>query len=237
MPVEMAGFDCGHKLMTLVEEARDAPVVDTNTVGARQRVPSDPELLGLFCQLVEEYDRLGAAFPVSVTSFELTSENYLDESERWHRIVRAMALRKFVLGQHDHVRADKVLAALRNCLRDPADAVLLERWSDDFKAIGAKAQIDQGADARRNLTEVLEDLIYGSYLHGDLDRWKRSTSRRQASVDLALWMFSEDAEYYIRRLRTVVLVAAREDRLTEEATTSVQDEAASRSLTDRTQRG
>ncbi|GAA3526499.1 hypothetical protein AFL01nite_04800 [Aeromicrobium flavum] len=212
-------------------------MVDRNTVSARRPAPSDPELLGLFCQLVEEYDRLGAAFPISVTSFELTPENYLDDTERWHRVVRAMALRKFVLGHQDHVRADKVLSALRNCLRDPADAVVLERWSDDFRSIGAKVQIDEGADARSSLTEVLEDLIYGSYLHGDLDRWKRTTSRWQASVDLALWMFSEDAEYYIRRLRTVVLVAAREGRLTDEATASVQREATSRPLTDRTQRG
>ncbi|WP_153302846.1 hypothetical protein [Aeromicrobium choanae] len=212
-------------------------MADRNAVSARRRAPSDPELLGLFCQLVGEYDRLGAAFPVSVTSFELTPENYLDDTERWHRIVRAMALRKFVLGQQDHVRADKVLAALRNCLRDPADAVLLERWSENFRATGTKVQIDEGADARRTLTEVLEDLIYGSYLHGDLDRWKRSTSRSQASVDLALWMFSEDAEYYIRRLRTVVLVAAREGRLTDEATASVHGEAAIRPLTDRTRRG
>lgn len=207
-------------------------MVDRNSVSARRPAPSDPELLGLFCQLVEEYDRLGAAFPVSVTSFELTAENSLDDTERWHRIVRAMALRKFVLGQQDHVRADKVLSALRNCLRDPADAVLLERWSDDFRAIGTKANIDEGGDARRSLAEVLEDLIYGSYLHGDLDRWRRTTNRWQASVDLALWMFSEDAEFYIRRLRSVVLVAAREGRLTGAATASVQGEAASRSLTD-----
>ena len=39
-------------------------------------------------------------------------------------------------------------------------------------------------------------------------------SRWQANVDLALWMFSEDAEFHIRRLRSVVLVAAREGRLT-----------------------
>lgn len=214
----------------------ETPVVDRNTVSARRRAPSDPELLGLFCQLVDEYDRLGAAFPVSVTSFELTPEHYLDDTERWHRVVRAMALRKFVLGQQDHVRADKVLAALRNCLRDPADAVVLEQWADDFRSIGTKVQIDEGADARRSLTEVLEDLIYGSYLHGDLDRWKRTTSRWQASVDLALWMFSEDAEYYIRRLRTVVLVAAREGRLTDEATASVHGEAATRSITDQAQR-
>lgn len=212
------------------------PVVDRNTVNARRRVPSDPELLGLFCQLVAEYDRLGAAFPVSATSFELAPESYLDDNERWHRIVRAMALRKFVLGQQDHVRADKVLAALRNCMRDPADAILLERWSDDFRAIGTKVQIDEGADARRSLTEVLEDLIYGSYLHGDLDRWKRTTSRWQVSVDLALWMFSEDAEFYIRRLRALVLAAAREGRLTDEANASVHGEAASRSVKDRTQR-
>jgi hypothetical protein len=180
----------------------------------------------LFCQLVEEYDRLGAAFPVSVTSFELMPEKALDDTERWHRIVRAMALRKFVLGQHDHVRADKVLGALRNCLRDPADAVVLERWPDDFRAIGTKVQVDEGGDARRSLAEVLEDLIYGSYLHGDLDRWQRTTSRWQGSVDLALWMFSEDAEFYIRRLRSAILVAAKEGRLTEAATASVRRESA-----------
>lgn len=211
-------------------------MVDRNVVSARRTPPSDPELLGLFCQLVEEYDRLGAAFPVSVTSFELTPETDLDDTERWHRIIGAMALRKFVLGQQDHVRADKVLGALRNCLRDPADAELLARWLGDFRAIGTKVQIDEGGDARRSLAEVLEDLIYGSYLHGDLDRWRRTNSRWQASINLALWMFSEDAESYIRRLRSVVLVAAREGRLTDAATASVHGEVASRPLTDSTNR-
>lgn len=204
-------------------------MVDRIHVSARRPAPSDPELLGLFCQLVDEYDRLGAAFPVSVTSFELIPETHLDDTERWHRIVRAMALRKFVLGQQDHVRADKVLSALRNCLQNPDDAIVLERWPDDFRAIGTKVQIDEGGDARRSLAEVLEDLIYGSYLHGDLDRWKRTTSRWQRSVDLALWMFSEDAEFYIRRLRTVIRVAAREGRLNDAATAAIEGEDASRS--------
>lgn len=211
-------------------------MVDQSRVSARRTTPSEPELLGLFCELVEEYDRLGAAFPVSTTSFELIPENHLDDTERWHRIVRAMALRKFVLGQQDHVRADKVLGALRNCLRDPADAVVLERWPDDFRSIGTKVEIDEGGDARRSLAEVLEDLIYGSYLHGDLDRWRRTTSRWQGSVDLALWMFSEDAEFYIRRLRSAIRAAAREGRLSDAATASVQGEAASRSLTGRPHR-
>lgn len=221
----MTGFGRQQELIAPLRKQGDSPVGDRKTAGARRPAPSDPDLLGLFCQLVEEYDRLGAAFPVSVTSFELTPENYLDDTERWHRIVRAMALRKFVLGQQDHVRADKVLGALRNCLSDPADAELLARWVDDFEAIGTKVQIDEGGDARRSLAEVLEDLIYGSYLHGDLDRWKRTSSRWQTSVDLALWMFSEDAESYIRRLRSVVIVAAREGRLTDAATASVQGQS------------
>lgn len=207
-------------------------MADRDTASPRRPSPSDPELLALFCQLVGEYDRLGAAFPVSVTSFELTAETRPDDTERWHRVVRAMALRKFVLGQQDHVRADKVLRALRNCLRDPADAVLLERWSDDFRAIGTKVQIDEGGDARRRLAEVIEDLIYGSYLHGDLHRWRRTTSRWQASVDLALWMFSEDAESYIRGLRSVVLVAAREGRLTDAATAAIYGDEAGQPLMD-----
>ena len=94
----------------------DSPMADRSTASARRATPSDPQLLGLFCRLVEEYDHLGAAFPVSVASFELMPENPADDTERWHRIVRAMALRKFVLGQHDYVRADKVLVAFRNCL-------------------------------------------------------------------------------------------------------------------------
>jgi hypothetical protein len=200
-------------------------VVDRSSAGVRRPAPSDHELLGLFCQLVEEYDRLGAAFPVSVTSFELMAENCLGDADRWHGIVRAMTLRKFVLGQQDHVRADKVLSALRNCLRDPADAEILACWADDFRAIGSKVQIDEGGDARRTLAEVLKDLIYGSYLHGDLDRWRRTNSRWQASVDLALWMFSEDAESFIRRLRSVILVAAREGRLNDAATASVQGQS------------
>lgn len=200
-------------------------MVYRNTASARRPKPSDSRLLGLFCQLVDEYDRLAAVFPVSVTSFELIPETSDDDTERWHRIVRAMALRKFVLGQHDHVRADKVLVAFRNCLVDPVDAAALERWSDDFRAIGTKVQIDEGDDARRSLSEVLEDLIYGSYLHGDLDRWERTASRWRGTVDLALWMFSEDSEFYIRRLRSLIRAAAKEGRLSETATASVESEA------------
>ena len=183
--------------------------------------PQDADLLGLYCGLVDEYDRLGEAFPVSTTSFDLTSDSPLGSGERWHRIVRAMALRKFVLGANDHVRADKTLAALKRCMSDPADLRVLDRWQSDFEAIGTRVHMDEGADTKQSLADLLEDLIYGSYLHGDLERWNRTQARWQGSVDLTLWMFSEDAEHYIRRLRSVIRVAAAEGRLTAEATSRV----------------
>lgn len=183
--------------------------------------PVDADLLGLYCDLVDEYDRLGEAFPVSTTSFDLASDSPLGSRERWHRIVRAMALRKFVLGANDHVRADKTLAALKRCLSDPEDLRVLDRWQSDFDAIGTRVQVDEAGDAKRSLADLLKDLIYGSYLHGDLERWNRTQTRWRGSVDLALWMFSEDAEHYIRRLRSVIRLAASEGRLTPEATACV----------------
>jgi len=63
--------------------------------------PTDLARLELFLELVDEYERLAEAFPVSETfTFPVSASHSV---ERWPRLVRAFALRKFTLATGDNV--------------------------------------------------------------------------------------------------------------------------------------
>ena len=75
---------------------------------------------------------------MSVSSAELLQAPTHD-SERWHRIVRALALRKFVLGAQDAVRVDRVVEAYRRCLiaDEPAVQEMERAFHEIEEGIGA----------------------------------------------------------------------------------------------------
>lgn len=175
----------------------------------RGPAPTDAELLRLFVELAGEYDRLGAAFPVSVSSAELL-ESTPNDFERWNRTVRALTLRKFVLGAQDAVRIDRVIDACHRCL--VADDPGVQQAARDFGEI---------ADGISTSVEVVEDVLYGNLLHGEYERHQRNMARGQDEMDLAVWRFGESTEFLVRNLRTSILIAAREGRMNEAATQAI----------------
>lgn len=171
---------------------------------------SDAQRIAHFCRLVNEYDDLCSAVPVSVASFELVQvAEPIAPEERWHRMIRAMALRKFVLGQEATVRADTVLDAIERSLVETTD---LDGLRADFRSIGRLVNVNEGHGGLP-VKDVLEDLIYGTYLHGDYDRYKRSMARASLTRDMALWMWSEQAEFHVRNLRGLVVSGVKEGKL------------------------
>ena len=164
----------------------------------RGPAPTDAELLRLFVELAGEYDRLSAAFSVSVSSAELLESTPTD-LERWIGTVRALTLRKFVLGAQDAVRVDRV-----------SHRFLIADDRGVQQAARAFAEIAEGIGMS---VEVVEDVLYGNLLHGEYERHQRNRSRRQDELDLAVWLFIDSTEFIVRNLRTSIIVAAREGRL------------------------
>lgn len=172
----------------------------------RGAAPTDAELLRLFVELANDYDRLSAAFPVSVSSSDLLQSPPPD-SERWHRIVRALALRKFVLGAQDAVRVDRVIEAYRRCLiaDEPAVHEMRRAYLEIAEGIGESVG-------------TFEDILYGNLLHGEYERHRRNLALPQEVKDLAVWLVGESVEFLVRNVRNSIVSAAREGRLNDGAT-------------------
>lgn len=171
----------------------------------------DPKVLGLFVDLVGQYDRLCTAFPVSVGALELF-DLPIPDFERWHRIVRTLAMRKFLIGQREVLRVDRVVEAYRRCLFEEDPAV--DRFADDFLRI---------TNERTESLEVFEDILYGDLLHGEYERRQRNIARPQVEKDIAVWEIGEAAEMLVRALRASIMTAASEGRLSDDATTAVAE--------------
>ncbi len=129
---------------------------------------------------------MAVAFPMTEPSLQLIPFSPAPAPDRWARIVRAMALRKFAIGKRDEVYVPRVLDSVTNCLRDPALVVNVDRYRDGFRGLGLAIRTDEGGGNARTAPEIIEDLIYGGLLHGDYDRHERTKVRPNMTHDLAL---------------------------------------------------
>lgn len=166
--------------------------------------PSDFARLLLFCDLADEYDELATALPVVELGLQLVPFSAEPAHDHWPRVVRAMALRKFVLTKSDHVYIPSVLDAVVRCLTNQSLVQNVEGYREGFRGLGIAIKVDEGSNVPRTAPEISEDLIYGSLLHGDYDRHERVKSRPSTTHDISLWQFTSDSEHYIRRLRGVI---------------------------------
>lgn len=160
--------------------------------------PSDQARLEMFVSLVDEYEELTRAFPVEQRSFTFGGRPR-DPSDRWHRLVRAFALRKFVMAQGDHVHVYKILDVLRQLAPEHAAAVQAIR--DALPGLVNGGGVFIGRDGTELRAEdIIRDSLYGSYLHGDYDKWRRSRERHGLAEEHALWTWTSGAEDYVRRI-------------------------------------
>jgi len=162
--------------------------------------PTPFSRLILFCDLVDEYDELAEAFPVTETSFDLLADQSVASPDRWPRIVRAMALRKFALGKTDQVYVPRVLDSAAQCATDDQTREGIENMRHRFAGLALAVTVDEGAATNRTAPELIEDYIYGGLLHGDYRRHLRVKERPEATHDLSLLLFVTDVENYIRLL-------------------------------------
>jgi hypothetical protein len=176
----------------------------TTSVRHVSRPPTDFARIELFCDLVDEYDDLADAFPMKEPSLQLIPFSPAPATDRWARVVRAMALRKFAIGKRDEVYVPKVLDSVTKCLTDPTLGANVDNYRDGFRGLGLAIRTLEGEGVDTSAPEIIEDLIYGGLLHGDYDRHQRMKVRPNMTHDLSLWQFTGDVEHFIRELRKVI---------------------------------
>jgi len=172
---------------------------------------TDRERIELFLALHDEYRALGTAFPVDNYTFQIGGPPR-DPADWWARLVRAMTLRKFVLAKTDDVHLTKVLAALARVAPDEeASAGRDIAELQDAVADRSSAVVYRMPDANgdRQPEELVVDVLYGAYMHGDADKWARYTATPSLLVEHALWSWVVDAERLTEAARSVI-----EERIT-----------------------
>lgn len=153
----------------------------------------------MFCSLVDEYDELASALPVS-PHFTATA-GPRPTVERWHRVVRAMTLRKFLLASTDEMHIDRVLDSARRCLVE-READRLSMFVEETRR-GFNEWITY-VDAEGNHTsadQMITQVLYGGLLHGDYDKWESIQRSGWHAIEMAMWQFTTSGESVVRRLR------------------------------------
>lgn len=167
---------------------------------------SDVERLTLFKELVNEYHRMAAAFPVDSTDLS-SIQGWSSASDHWQQLIRAFALRKFFLQKSDPVHCHMVYRSYLNALGEPLEAdQTFEEYAASVAGLVGDFKLPGGAVTAG---EVVEDILYGIYLHGYAERYA-------AVKKLRLWFGDEDAlvrswataaEKHLRGLAHQVLMA------------------------------
>ncbi|EKU45852.1 hypothetical protein [Staphylococcus massiliensis] len=120
-----------------------------------------------------------------ISLFIITTQEYLEFNKLFNELkqqvsfdivikVKSMLLRKY-LTRSDNVHLGKIIDKLSLIYKD--DKYYLQNLKDKYKKIyeGSIIQVDAKGN-RYNQIEVLEDIIYGLYLHADSDRIQRLQS-------------------------------------------------------------
>lgn len=167
------------------------------------RPPTNRDHVNHFLEMVEEHDGLCREFPVEQRSYNFAA---VDEKAKWARRVRAFSLRKFTMSKRDDVhvvkvlRAVEALAAENGTKLDASDLIEgYQKFVDGGIAFG-----DPVSGGNIHASDVIEDLLYGGYLHGDYDRWQKVKRRGELTEDTALWQWTMGAEDLIRHVAAVI---------------------------------
>lgn len=172
--------------------------------GKRGKPTSELERLRIFETLAAEYFRMVELFtpaggPVPPHSVE-------GERRHWLELFRAALLRKFIV-RDEHVSLKLVVRALRLCnysvdrtVAEGTDAVaglFTAEMVQGRQPVTAGPAPDDGRD-------LFEDVLYGRLLHGDADRFHRSTWADDYSRLSTAAAGRFDAEHALRKALDVV---------------------------------
>ena len=173
---------------------------------------TDVERLSLFKDVANEYFDMSNAFPID--DWDLTSiPGFARASDRWQQLVRAFALRKFFLTKSDNVHCHKVYRAYLRAVSEPIDTDLtLEEYSTSVAGlVGLDFKLPDGGIPVR---DVVNDLLYGAFLHGDPVKLERVKDfRRRFDEDWAIRKWTEEAHKHLEWLYYQILRAEVKGRL------------------------
>lgn len=159
--------------------------------------PDDLSRVRLFRALVAEYESLSAAFPApSSFTFGATRR----PTDRWSRLVRAFALRKFTLQAGEHVHVIEVADALDRLMPSPLKRLAL---SEESLAAQLREPIHVGEKVLEPRA-IVTDMLYGVYLHGDFNRWQRRALEIPLVEEYSLYVYTVRSEQLISKLAGVV---------------------------------
>lgn len=169
----------------------------------------------MFCALVDDYDSIAESFPVDQRSFNLGGAPR-PVADFHHRMVRAMALRKFVLARTDQVHVAKVVDALVECADGDETAVeIAAAYRNRLETVASMGRFGDGSGSLLHPNDLVTDFIYGGLLHGDYDRWLRASGRRGILTEMPLWQFTVDSEALVRGLRRAIQLGIDEGIISE----------------------
>lgn len=155
----------------------------------------------MFLALVDEYDELASVLPVEQGSFVIGGQPR-DPADRWNRLLRALALRKFAAAKGDHVYAPTVMRSVNALLPEGVPHMLLDDVDELLtRALNGGAAFGTGGGTFVRATDIVLDLLHGVYLHGDYDRWQRAQRWRSSYEEHALWTWTATAEQVVYGLR------------------------------------
>lgn len=163
----------------------------------RGRPPDDISRVRLFIALAAEYESLVEEFPAP-SNFTFGASR--DDGDRWSRLVRAFALRKFTLQASDHVYLANVAEALNRLLPPPIERIGLT----SARIRQALLEPIHVGEKVIDPSHIVEDMLYGVYLHGDYDRWARRASALRLVDEYSLYVYTLRSEALVRQLREVI---------------------------------
>lgn len=142
--------------------------------------PTDADRIALFLDSVQRYEEMADAFPLPET---INLGPVSDPRDYWLHVMHGALLRKYV-APGDALYLRRVIDAFERSV-DCSDPAVAGTWVElrrAFNLLPGRGGIEFVVNDVRVTSHALAfDDLYGTLLHGDFDRWKRS--RRGAMVN------------------------------------------------------
>jgi hypothetical protein len=170
--------------------------------------PSPQALIRHFLSTVDDYERLEATFPLPNGVNVLSHGD--DEQSRFAALLHAAVLRKYD-APHDKLHLAKVVKALRQCVVERDYSA--QTWDELTEALRVPpADIGRFYVGESGYSEgvILENELYGRYLHGDYDKWQHTQRVRPVMSDSPVLIAVGSRATRVVRLAQLIRAGIRE---------------------------
>jgi len=99
-----------------------------------------------------------------------------------------------------------VLEALERVASEQAGTEILTKdLRDGMRSFVNGGGVYGSANGKRiDADEIIRDVLYGGYLHGDYDKWQRAKEHRRLIDQPALWSWTQGSETYVRSVASLI---------------------------------